>query len=237
MVGRTTLFGALAVVAIAIPASSSSAADMVGMNSHDWTGPYAGLQLGIGWGNTEPSYGTGFGPLERGNIDLQGLIGGVEAGYQYQTGSLVLGIESDVSLSGVDGYFVSPTANTRPCIIIGQGCDAGFNWLATARARAGFAIDNFMPFVTGGLAIGGVDGTFDSPNNACTCHVDDVSLGFVFGGGVEWAIDEKWSAKAEYLYVNLGKPDIDGDNTLATPGVATDNYNFNVVRLGLNYAF
>jgi outer membrane immunogenic protein len=139
----------------------------------------------------------------------------------------VFGVEVDGSFSDIQGHLNSIVV---PCILA-PGCDADVDWLVTTRARLGYAFDNIMPFVTGGLAFGGVKGTFDSP--ACTCSVDDIPFGYTLGGGVEWAINDSWSAKAEYLYVNLGKPDIDGDPVF----VRVNDYDFSIVRAGFNYNF
>lgn len=226
----TALSGLLALV------DSASAADMAIAPAHDWTGPYIGVQGGYGWGDTEPTYSTG-GPAESADVNYDGFVGGIEAGYNWQSGSLVLGVEADSSLASIDGYEVDALVAQRPCIIIGQGCSADVDWFATGRLRVGYAMDTVMPYITGGVALGGVKGTFDSPGNACTCDVDDTTFGWTVGGGIEWAIDDRWSVKAEYLYVDLGKPSIDGNNTLATPGVGTDNYDFSVARLGVNFGF
>jgi outer membrane immunogenic protein len=224
-------------LAVVLTSGSAMGADIQDY-AHDWAGGYVGLQGGYGWGNTKPTYDSG-GPTENGDVDFDGFLGGLGAGYQVQNGSVVFGFEADASLANLEGYYVDPSSDVRPCIITGQGCSVDVNWMATARVRAGYAIDTFMPFLTGGLAVGGVEGTFDSPGNACTCDVDDVAWGFVVGGGIEWAVNDRFSTKLEYLYVNLGSPDIEGDNNFVSPapGVGTDDYDFSIVRVGLNYGF
>lgn len=199
------------------------AADVMSPVPHDWSGAYIGVQAGYGWGDTTPALGNN---ITR-DLEYDGFIGGLEAGYQHQSGNLVLGAEIDGSFSDIQGHLNSIVV---PCILA-PGCDADVDWLGTARARVGYAFDNIMPFVTGGLAFGGVKGTFNSP--ACTCSVDDTPFGYTLGGGVEWAINDSWSAKAEYLYVNLGKPDIDGDPVF----VKVNDYDFSIVRVGFNYNF
>lgn len=235
---RKFLFAATALSALLAFTGSASAADVaVDPVAYDWTGPYIGIQGGYGWGDTEPTFEGGIFSNNSAEVDYEGFIGGVEAGYNWQSSNLVLGIEVDGSFSDIDGDELSTSATGRPCIIPGQGCSADVDWLATGRLRLGYAIDRLMPFITGGIAVGGVKGTFDSPGNACNCDVDDTTVGWTVGGGVEWAVDDSWSIKAEYLYVDLGKPSIDGDNTLFTPGVGTDNYDFSIARLGVNFNF
>lgn len=217
--------------------SSASAADVTVDPGYDWTGPYFGLQGGYGWGDTKPTWSAG-GAQESGDVNYEGFVGGIEAGYNWQSGNLVFGLEVDGSLSDIDGDFLDLVGPSRPCIIAGLGCTADVDWFATGRLRVGYAIDRLMPFITGGIAVGGVEGTFDSGAGlACICDVDDTTVGWTVGGGIEWAVNDSWSVKAEYLYIDLGKPSISGNNTLFTPGVGTDNYDFSVARLGVNFNF
>jgi outer membrane immunogenic protein len=236
---KKILFAVTALAGLTVFVGPVSAADPVIDAAYDWTGPYIGLQGGYGWGDTEPTFDDGF-VSESGDVDYEGFVGGIEAGYNWQSGNLVLGVEVDGSLSGIDGDFLEVGGATRPCIIAGLGCTADVDWFATGRLRLGYAIDRVLPFVTGGLAVGGVEGEFDyGALNACLCSVDDTPIGWTVGGGVEWAVSDSWSVKAEYLYVNLGKPSIDGDNTFwaPAPGVGTDDYDFSVARLGVNFNF
>lgn len=213
----TALSGFLAFV------GSASAADVTVDPGYDWTGPYIGLQAGYGWGDTQPTFAA-----STADVNYDGFIGGIEAGYNWQSNNFVFGIEIDGSFSDINGDELG--VNT-PCVTPGEACSADVDWLATGRLRMGYAIDRLMPFITGGLAVGGVDGTFDF--GACTCDVDDTTVGWTVGGGIEWAIDDSWSVKAEYLYVDLGKPSISGTNTF----VGTDNYDFSIARLGVNFSF
>ena len=220
---------------LALCAGSAQAADIADPVAFDWTGAYIGIDAGYGWGDTKPTFG-GFGSISTADVNYEGFVGGVDGGYNWQSNNLVLSLEGDASFSDIHGHEVG--SNT-PCIIPGIGCSADVDWLATSRLRVGYAIDRFMPFITGGLAVGGVKGTFDSPGLACTCHVNDTNVGWTVGGGMEWAINDRWSAKAEYLYVNLGKPSISGDNILFSPntGVGTADYDFSIARVGVNYHF
>ena len=141
-------------------ADSASAADLIVESAYDWSGPYVGLQGGYGWGDTQPTFDDGI-ASELGDVDYEGFVGGIEAGYNWQSGNLVLGVEADGSLSSIDGDFLELLGDTRPCIIAGLGCTADVDWFATGRLRLGYAMDRVLPFVTGGLAVGGVKGEFD----------------------------------------------------------------------------
>ena len=211
---------------LALCAGTAQAADIADTIASDWTGAYAGVDAGYGWGDTKPTFNA----ISTADVNYEGFVAGIDGGYNWQSGNLVFGLEGDASLSSIDGDEIGPN---RPCIIAGIGCTADVNWFATGRVRMGFAVDRFMPFITGGVAVGGVKGTFDSPGLACTCDVDDTTVGWTVGGGAEWAIDDRWSAKVEYLYVNLGKPSISGTNTF----VGTGDYDFSVARVGVNFRF
>jgi outer membrane immunogenic protein len=103
------------------------------------------------------------------------------------------------------------------------------NWLATVRGRVGWSFDRFLPFVTGGLAVG------DIRASTAGIGANDTNVGWTAGGGFEFVIAGNWSAKAEYLYIDLGK-----FNCGLACGVApTDNVSFNahIVRGGVNVRF
>ncbi|UCI10775.1 outer membrane protein [Mesorhizobium sp. B1-1-8] len=94
--------------------------------------------------------------------------------------------------------------------------------------------DSFLPYATGGFAVGHVKGSADL--GACgftpTCSYSDTRWGWTAGAGVEWAMNQKLSLKTEYLHVDLGKPNFD---SLGNP--STDAIKFDTVRVGLNYHF
>lgn len=227
------LLGSVAAVSIALSASTAQPADLMDApTGYDWSGSYAGANFGYGWGDTTPDVEFG-GTREFQPLDYDGIVFGGQFGHNWQANSFVFGIEVDGSISDISGF---AQGAARPCSAI--GCTASVDAFMTARGRLGFAVDRLMPFVTGGLAVGRVTGTFDSPGLACSCSVDDTLVGWTVGGGVEYAIDDTWSAKIEYLYVNLGTASISGDNTLAPPpgdGVGTGDYDFSVVRVGINF--
>ncbi|MGO9699716.1 MAG: outer membrane protein [Xanthobacteraceae bacterium] len=179
----------------------------------NWTGFYIGVNGGGGFGNsawdTTSSFST-----------TGGLVGGT-IGYNYQMGPAVLGAEGDIDWSNIKG-----TTTTGACP---AGCTTSDSWLSTLRARLGYAADRFMPYVTGGGAFGNI--------NAATPGLvggGATNVGWTVGAGLEFAIAGHWSAKAEYLYVDLGK-----FNCGAGCGAPSDNVSFttSLVRGGINYRF
>jgi outer membrane immunogenic protein len=197
-----------------------------------WTGFYLGVNAGAAWNNggsvnifdpTVPSnnrFGIGS------NV---GFIGGGQAGYNFQTGAFVWGLETDIQ--GIAGG--GSSINFGPYTFLNLKNGDGGGWLGTTRGRLGYAIDRTLLYVTGGVAYGGFNnGPF---NNS------ETDVGYAVGGGVEYAFAQHWTAKVEALYVNLGA----GSRTInATSGgvvypitVRSGDGGGGIARVGINYLF
>ena len=185
-----------------------------------WSGLYVGINGGYGWGNTSWNNAT-----VADSFKVKGAMLGGTLGYNLQTGVWVWGLEADLGYSWIKG-----SDNTGGGICGGvNGCETRNTWLGTARGRIGYAWDRFLPYITGGAGFGGIKMT---PNSTLTETKSKV--GWTLGGGVEYAFMGAWSAKLEYLYVDLGKTTCGA----ATCGVDTDvKFNTSIVRAGLNYRF
>jgi outer membrane immunogenic protein len=184
---------------------------------YDWTGFYVGINGGGGWGKSSwsNSYGTA-------DADISGGLVGGTLGYNYQMGQAVFGLEGDIDWSDIRG-----TTSTGICA--GTSCETRNSWLATARGRIGYAFDRVMPFVTGGAAFGDIKTTPAGYGSTTTTRT-----GWTVGGGAEFAIAGPWTAKVEYLYVDLGKGSCDA----AACGIPTDaSFTSNIVRAGINFRF
>lgn len=198
-------FGAVLAVSLAAPAE---AADLTPnyytapapYYAFGWAGPYIGATAGYEWGSVDNSA-----------THPSGFAGGVEAGWNWQNGSFVYGGETDFSVSGAEDTF-APYQFSNP-------------WFGTVRGRAGFAFNNVLIFTTAGLSYGEL--TADTSGNLSESHT---SFGWVAGVGAEVSFAPHWSAKAEWLYLDLA--DRDFSVTSANNGLAA-----NLVRLGLNYHF
>jgi outer membrane immunogenic protein len=142
----------------------------------NWNGPEIGLIVGYGWGNAKNAAAK---------FDADGWAGGAYAGYNFQPAqNIVLGIEGDITASGMDGSVPGLTVRN--------------NWNATLRARAGYAFDRFLIYGTGGLAVGGL-----KVENAA--HSDDKSVaGWTLGGGLAAGLTNAVTARLEYRYTDLG---------------------------------
>ncbi|HEX5210339.1 MAG TPA: outer membrane protein [Pseudolabrys sp.] len=175
----------------------------------NWTGFYVGLNGGYGWSKSDWSGGLA-------DFNATGPMVGGTVGYNLQMSQFVLGFEGDIDASWIKGD------NTTGC------CEAKNDWFATARGRLGYAMDHWMPFLTGGAAFA------DVKLNTTVGSVSATRTGWTAGGGVEYAFMGAWSAKLEYLYADLGKASCDA----VTCGVATDvSFKTNIVRGGVNYHF
>jgi outer membrane immunogenic protein len=205
---QKTIFGAG--LAVAMATASAQAADLPrgqyrpyapppAMAVYSWMGPYLGANLGYQWGETTNN------PTEP-----SGIAGGLQAGYNFQTGQFVFGGEADIQLSGAEDTF-APWKFSNP-------------WFGTVRGRAGVALNNILFYATGGLAYGNLRGEVGGLTENRT------GLGWTAGLGMEVGLTPNWSAKVEYLYVDLT------DRSYTVTG--TDNgLESNLLRFGVNYRF
>jgi outer membrane immunogenic protein len=185
---------------------------------YNWTGAYVGINGGGGWGGSNWA-STPDGTAGSYSVS-SGLVGGT-FGYNLQTGDpFVLGAEVDIAGTGFRGT-VSP-ATCAP------GCEIKNPWLATARLRFGYAFNDILPYVTVGVGIGRlVADIAGSPFGTERANI----LSWTVGGGVELVISGPWTAKVEYLHVDLSGITCN----VACNGPVSINLNENIIRAGVNY--
>ena len=221
---RRVLFSTISLLALTAMTGSGFAADIpraapyreraVLVPIYNWTGPYLGINGGYAWGNSEWS---AFGGRD---FDTSGPLIGLTAGYNWQlSGSpWVFGLEGDINWANIKG------TNT-----ICAGCETKNTWLGTVRGRLGYAVDRFMPYITGGLAFGEIEA-----NRPGFSGVSNTEVGWTIGAGLEAAIAPNWTAKIEYLYVDLGSTSCSGGGC----GLPTNvDFSANILRAGLNFRF
>jgi outer membrane immunogenic protein len=148
-----------------------------------------------------------------------GLVGGT-AGYNWQFGPWVFGLEGDADWSSVNNGIGCPTG----------ACQVSNTWLSTVRGRVGYDVERLLPYITAGGAAGDIKVTTPGFSG-----IDSTNLGWTVGGGVEFAFAGPWSAKIEYLYVDLGNTSC--DVACGFPTSSRVNLWENVVRGGINYKF
>lgn len=212
-----------------LAASSATAADIPGralplpraptfVPFFTWTGFYFGLNAGYAFGDSRwTNTLTG---VTTGDFDTSGAMVGGTVGYNWQTGWAVLGVEADVGWSGVKGSTITN------CPL---GCETKNTWFGTGRGRIGYAFDRFMPYFTGGAAFGDIRATA-----AGFGGTTKTQFGWTAGAGIEYAFLSNWSAKIEYLYVDMGSVQCPAASCGST---IESTLKLNVVRGGLNYKF
>jgi outer membrane immunogenic protein len=200
-----------------------------------WHGLYAGVNFGSGAGTAKQSDTV----FDRGSYDVGGVVVGGTLGYNWQGGYWVYGLEGDFDYARIKGAtsgvqdFTTPPCNFATF----ANCEAKLSWLGTGRARIGYAWDRLLPYVTGGVAVGSLqssEGNGSPPSGSGTV----TRVGWTVGGGIEAKINDRWSAKFEYLYVDLGSGEGFVD-TYPGGGQGSENVSFraNIVRGGFNYRF
>jgi outer membrane immunogenic protein len=266
-----TAVGTVAAQAADLPTRKEAPAPVFVPPPFTWTGFYVGLNAGAIFTSGsrsatiyDPNAAVDGGFL---NADFPGglgngqtgFLGGGQAGYNWQTGAFVLGVETDFQGSTVSKSFSSVGAPfAGPGVPVGLLGDnltvngkASLDWLGTTRGRVGFVVtpDNrLMIYATGGVAYGGGSSNF-SVFDATTGSYWNGSpsssrVGWTVGGGVEYALTNNWTIRGEYLYADLGSSNFTsvGNAAAATffPGVYASghiDYRASIVRAAVNYKF
>jgi outer membrane immunogenic protein len=208
---------------------------------YNWTGLYVGGNIGGSWGGHRTVATVDGAALVDATAHPDGVIGGGQIGYNWQTGSWVFGLEADIQGSGQKGGW---TQNFTVLGVTGSSTTSDkLDYFGTVRGRVGYAWDRQLLYFTGGWAYGREtinNTTTVAGVSVTTTTRNDITDGWTVGGGWEWAFADRWSARIEYLYIDFGS-DSAGSGSGATPGgtltVTTNHLTDNVVRAGLNYKF
>jgi outer membrane immunogenic protein len=195
-----------------------------------WTGFYLGGTVGAVFGHTSEANDPAASLLWLSApvaFDGTGVIGGLEAGYNWQISQLVLGLEADISWSSLNNS-VMPLSATGTTTLSSR-----LNALGTVRGRLGWALDKALFYGTGGVAFADLKDQLTDPKNAGVGVASGSSItGWTAGGGIEYAFSSHWTGKAEYLYVAFPT------RTFAHGPYAFDfTDRFDIGRVGINYKF
>jgi outer membrane immunogenic protein len=169
------------------------------LNFYSWAGPYLGGNLGWAWGSVDNNV-----------TKPSGFVGGAQAGYNFQTGPWVFGVEGDLQATGASDTF-APWKFSNP-------------WFGTVRGRGGYAFNNIFLFGTAGLAFGELTGQTFGVSESHT------NIGWTVGLGAEFGLTPNWSVKTEYLFIDLN------DTNFSITGLP-NGYHFGLLRAGVNYRF
>jgi outer membrane immunogenic protein len=228
--------------------------------AYNWSGWYIGGNVGYSWGHSstgtflDPTSDWGFESVAFRNefasqssarYSPQGVVGGLQTGYNWQSGAWVFGLEADINGSDINKNVTYSTLNSGIIRTFTEGTKV--DWFATFRPRVGYAVDRTLWYVTGGLAVGDVEGswTVNSDNGyAKTGSTRSTKAGYTVGAGVEHAWMSNWTVKLEYLYTDLGSVSYNSvyvpGSTFAPPAFnyresISQDIAFHTVRVGLNY--
>ncbi len=258
----------VALSAMAIFAAPAVAADLavkaqkpVAVAVYNWTGFYVGGNAGYGWASAHDSMALGgawltdgssdnipLTPLGNGQLKPRGFTGGLQAGYNYQAGPWVFGLEADANVTRMTANF------SRPNLNLGSGDSYAFSssfasdWLVTVRPRLGYAVDRLLVYATGGLAIANQKFSQNIAQlNAPFTEAGSVSAtkaGWTAGVGLEYALGNRWSVKAEYLHVDLGSASFSTSGFCPADASCPAYFahhdaslTSNILRGGINYSF
>jgi outer membrane immunogenic protein len=191
-----------------------------------------------------------------GSMNLSGAIGGIEVGHNWQVNNFVYGVEADFGALNMSasrsGSGTWPFLNGAAPFAFTVGSSISTNWLLTTRARVGWTFSNVLLYATGGLALTDLKVSNFYTDGLTVLGVGTghefssdsaVTPGWTVGGGLEAALDEHWSLKGEYLFVDFGHASTTGNITnpedpgFLNPISASQDLSAHLARVGLNYRY
>lgn len=248
-----------------------------GFVTNHWSGIYGGINAGYAVGFVNQYSHDAFGSetsginFSSGSVNdnfIQGGAAGAQIGYNYSfTNKVLAGVEADIhwaDINNLSSRTVGETyyGNTHALYVSPDGSGTAFNsysrlglnWYGTVRARLGYELGNFVPYITGGFAYGGLSQTISSSFNEPSTGYGSlssgnnsiVSAGWALGAGAEYMVANNWSLKGEYLFTQLGgiatpvnyfssSASTASSNTAGYTTYNSGTFAFHQFRLGLNY--
>ena len=243
LIGAVTalVLGPTAVLAADLPMKAAPAPAPI----YDWTGFYIGASGGGSIGASD-HVDRATGVSDAAGYNIKGGMAGGTLGYNWQIGSFVVGFEGDASwVSEVGSNLdLGPTGlafATATGFVDGNGKPlpqfSSFTketWMATARGRFGYAVNNLLFFTTAGYAGAGVDAGVYNNAHQLLASSSSTRSGWTAGGGIEWGFAPNWSTKFELLYMKFNTVAF---NTAVAEGPRTVPLDDTVFRIGINYRF
>ena len=259
---RKSLLASIALVAFV--SGSAMAADlpvksprMMVAEGFSWSRCYVGAHAGFGWGRNRNDFGSAiaggpteaegfpaeFGPF---NHDTSGGVAGGQIGCNYQfSNNWVVGIEGEVSWSGIKGSFTAPEDFADPGAF--SRFESRNRWDSDVALRLGYAWNRSLLYAKAGVVFGNFSytewhddfpSTHACPNGGtCSVSFSKTVPGLLLGAGWEYALLNNWSIKAEYNYLNFASHNI----PYPSLGAALPNFGVHdtkhVIKIGVNYLF
>jgi outer membrane immunogenic protein len=263
------LAGIIAVFALEMPAGAAEGRHDAGMGLKDsaysapassWAGFYAGANLGYQWGaghgsmSLKPSLGAWtalspvFGSFDgRYDDSPSGFLGGAQIGINWQSGTIVFGLEADIDWLDTDQTALR-SANVPLFFPTRATVRQELDWLGTVRGRLGLLVtpdQGLLVYATGGLAFGRVNTSHEfgrvdvQPLVGFGGSSSETEFGWTVGAGAELRLDRHWSIKGEYLYYDLGDQCVTGAPVNQPPNRFSADAHYetsgHIVRIGVNY--
>jgi len=194
--------------------------------SKNWGGFYLGINGGYGLGSSQWTLGG----VPSGIFNTDGFLFGGALGFNFPISEVVVGLEGDVDWVGFSGSVAGCAVNAGGAV---AACETKNNLLSTARARVGYAFDRTLIYVTGGAAFANVQTVLNPP----ATFDSGMHIGWTAGAGIEFGFAGNWSAKAEYLFVNLGNASCTTAANCGSAAGAGVTVIENMLRAGVNYRF
>ena len=240
-----TSFRSLSLLALAIVgASPATAADLYSpppapadeyyAPALRWSGIYAGINAGYSWSHFSDRETSA---IPYNTVDLErfrggggGFTGGIQLGYNYQVGNIVLGIEADINYVDISRSVTSPSGFVT--------ADNGSGYMGTLRPKLGLAMGPWLFYGTGGLAYATIDSKI-SGNDGFGLNATESGwrTGWVAGAGIEYALDRNWSIRTEYLHTDFGRTTVSGPANDGLTYSWSEHARDNSLRVGVNYRF
>ena len=249
----TCALGATVLATMAVPALGADIGApplLVPPPGYDWTGLYIGGNAGGIWGDFKGSaslndgsiliFGSNFGGSNNTNSSWKA---GGQIGYNWQVQQWVFGLEGDFDGMNIRETFIAP-ANTLPSFNQGYTISLKSNWLASIRGRYGYTWNNWLFYVTGGVAFANIQGAFNFSNVVAATTNGTTAVGGTGGVGFEVGFWNNWSFGAEYRLtgfenLNFGPPGLvpTAGGTSTSPVTISSKLTTNEVTARLNYRF
>ncbi len=204
-----------------------------------WTGFYIGANAGGGIGVASSDFSVAGTTFASADNSLSGAVAGGQLGYNWQSGPMVYGVETDIQWSNTKGTLSAPCAAGLCGLALTANYSQEVSWFGTLRGRVGYASGGWLLYATGGYAYGqlNTDANASAPGASATFSAKDFIDGWTAGGGIEVQVAPQWSVKGEYLFADLGR----ANHTVVFTGLPalTDSAHvtLNIVRAGVNFRF